>query len=222
MNTKMITFIKKEIASYVEPIRQGIAKGELIGLSSIKYKSALLFLTNLKGKEIAEAVSVSYGILRVWRTESSYLQVIDRHKETFARNVIKSLCEVVEGTKKEGPGDEINYCYGKEINDQLAKDFADIPIYADDLMVEIYKQARTAQFENLNAERTFLSFLGFIFALRKGFSFPTTDKAIADSPIMKRDQPGVFFFNFIEALQKPWTPNKEKAENVKSSFLKKL
>jgi hypothetical protein len=223
--TKMLTFIKKEISQYIEPVRQGTAKGDPIGLSSVKYKSTLLFLTNLKGKEIAEAVRASYGIVRVWRTETPYLQAIDRHKENFARNVVRHIFNIVESTKKHGSRGERDYVYfvvGTKINDQLAEDFADIPLYSDDLMVEIYKQAKTAKFENWMFENTFMAYLGFIFALRKGYSLPLSGQVVLDSPVVKERQFGLTFFDFIEALQRPWTPDREKVEQVKISFLKAM
>jgi hypothetical protein len=222
MKTKLLSFISNQIASYIEPERQGTARGEPIGLSSIKYRSTLLFLTNLKGKEIAEAVSVSYGLLRVWRTEDPYLTAIERHIRTFAGMVVKHIIEIMETTKTKGPDGKIVYfVVGTKINDQLAQDFADVALYSDHLMNDIYKQAKAQMFDDLSVFHTFLSYWGFLFALRKGYSLPLTAQAVFDSPVAEH-QNGLIRFDFIEALQRPWTPDKEKAEQVKISFLKAL
>lgn len=221
MKTKLQCFIIKQIADYREPERQGTAKGEPIGLSSSKYKSTLLFLTNLKGKEIADTVDVSYGLLRVWRTEEQYLAVIDRHIRTFAGNVVKHIIDIMESTKEKGPdGKDCFFVIGTEIHDQLAREFADITLYSDGLMNEIFKQGRSQTFDDLTVFHTFLSYWGFIFALRKGHSVPLTGKAVSDSPIVVKRQKGLIEFDFIEALQRPWTPDKEKAAQVKVAFLK--
>ena len=225
MTTFLQSFIKQEISRYVEPTRQGTARGEPVGLSSVKFKSTLFFLTSLPGKKIAEAANVSYGILRVWRTESSYRNMIEKHIEAFARNVVRHLSDVVESTKEHGSRSEGDYVYlvvGTKINDQLAEDFADIPIYSGDLMEEIYRQAKATMFENSMFESAFLSHLGLVFALRKGYTLPLTGQVVPDSPIVKERQLGSTFFAFVEALQKPWIPDKERVEEVKIQFLKEM
>jgi len=223
MKTKLQSFIKEHTAHYVEPERQGTAKGEPIGLSSSKYKSTLLFLTNLKSKEIAEAVSVSYGLLRVWRTEAPYLTAIDRHVRTFAGRVVKHILDIMNSTKDTGPdGKDCFFVVGTEINDQLVKDYADIYFYSDGLMNEIYKQARAQTFDDLTVFHIFLSYWGFIFALRKGYSLPLTGKVVRNSPVVVKSQKGLKEFDFIAALQRPWTPDKKKVAQRKVSFLKTL
>ena len=223
MKTKLQFFITEQTERYVEPERQGTAKGDPIGFSSVKYKSTLLYMTNLKGKEIAEAVGVSYGLLRVWRTEGPFLTTIERHIRTFAGMVVKHILDIIETTKDTGPGGEVCFfVMGTEINDRVAQDFADIFLYSDYLMNEIYKQARAQMFDDLTVFHTFLSYWGFIFALRKGYSLPLTGQAVHDSPVVVERQSGLIKFDFIEALQRPWTPNKEKAEKTKISFLKTL
>ena len=209
MKTKLQSFIKEQTGHYVEPVRQNTPKGEPIGLSSTKYKSTLLFLTNLKGKEIAEAVDVSYGLVRVWRTEDQYLSAIDNNMRTFAGIVIKHILDIMKSIRGKGPDGKVCFfVIGNNINDQIAKDFADIYLYSDDLMTEIYKQAQTYMFGDFSVSHTFLSYLGFIFALRKGYCVPLTGKAISNSPIIVKQKSGGIEFNFIEALQRPWTSDK--------------
>ncbi len=223
MKTKLQSFITEQTSRYKEPERQGTAKGEPIGLSSNKFKSTLLFLTNLKVKEIAEVVDVSYGLLRVWRTESPYLKAIDQHARAFAGIVVKHIRTVMESSKCTGPNGEVCFfAIGTEINDQLVKNYADICLYSDGLMNEIYNQARAQMFDDLTLYRTFLSHWGFLFALRKGYSLPLTGKAVLDSPVIVKRQEGLIEIDFIEALQRPWTPDKKKMAQSKISFLKAL
>jgi hypothetical protein len=129
----------------------------------------------------------------------------------------------MEQTKEKGPdGKDCFFFIGTKIYDQLAKDFADIYLYSDGLMNEIYKQARTKMFDDLITYHTFLSYLGYLFALRKGYSLSLTGNAASDSPVVVKRQKGWIGIDFIEAIQRPWTPDKEKAERVKVSFLKAL
>lgn len=223
MKTKLQDFITEQTAHYKEPERQGTAKGEPIGLSSIKYKSTLLFLTNLKGQEIADAGSVSHGLLRVWRTEDQYRSAIDKNTRIFARSVIEYILDIMKSTRETGPDGNVGFSViGSKINDQIAKDFADIYLYSDGLMTEIYKQARAYILGDVSVSHTFLFYLGFIFALRKGYDLPLTGKAVSESPVVIKQKTGAIEFDFIEALQRPWTPDKKKAEKVKVSFLKAL
>jgi hypothetical protein len=223
MKTKLLSFITEQTSHYKEPVRQGTAKGEPIGLSSVKYKSSLLFLTNLKGQEIADAVDVSYGLSRVWRTEDQYLSAIEKNTRIFARSVIEYILDIMKPTKDTGPGGKACFfVIGSKINDQIAKDFADIHLYSNDLMTEIYKQAQPYMFGDFSVSHTFLSYLGFIFALRKGYDLPLIGKAVSDSSVVVKRQNGLIEFDFIEALQRPWEPDKQKAEQAKVSFLKKI
>lgn len=213
MNTLLLNFIHTETSQYIEPVREGTAKGDPIGLSSIKYKSTLLFLTNLKGKEIAEAVGVSYGLLRVWRTEDLYLTAIERHTRTFAGIVVKHVVGSVKGRKAKGPSDT-------EIIKQFAQDFADIALYSDRLMNDIYKRGTM---RSDYAETTFyryLTFLGFIFALRKRNNLRQNPEVVQNSSVFKSHAVRVTYSDVLDAFQRPWTPDKEKAEQVKVSFLK--
>ena len=149
--------------------------------------------------------------------------VINKHVRNFAGKVVKHILEIMEQTKKKGPdGKDCFFFIGTKIYDQLAKDFADIYLYSDGLMNEIYKQAQAYMFGDSSISHTFLSYLGFIFALRKGYDLPLTGKAVSVSPIAVKQETGAIEFDFIEALQRPWTPVKEKVEQVKISFLKKV
>lgn len=223
MKTLLRKFIDTETSQYIEPLREGTAKGDPIGLSAIKYKSTLLFLTSLKGKEIAEALGVSYGLLRVWRTEEHYLMPIEWHERAFAGMVAKHIVEIAKETKATGAiGKDSSFVTGTEINDRLAEDFADIVIYSERLMAEIYKQLTSHRIYENTAYPTFLYSLRFIFALRKGYSFPLTGQAAPKPSGVIGNVVRLTIFEVHEALQRPWTPDKGKAEQAKVAFLKAM
>lgn len=209
MRTLLIKFINTETSQYIEPMREGTAKGDPIGLSAIKYKSTLLFLTNLKGKEIAEAVGVSYGLLRVWRTEDLYLSAIEKHVSTFSGMVAKHFVDRVAGTKAPGSGNELIH--------QFADDFADIVLYSDRVMTEVYRKVTTRGIYQETVFSTFFNYLWFIFSLRKAEPKPSVRMARMGYNVVK-----LTLFDILEAIQRPWTPDKEKAEQVKVSFLKAM
>ncbi len=67
-------FITQKLREYVEPERAGTPKGEPIGLSKRKFHAALLSLTSVGLHQVAKEVGVSYGVLRIWRTEEIFLK----------------------------------------------------------------------------------------------------------------------------------------------------
>ena len=76
-NTYIISLIIEEwidikIQLYKEPQRRGVKKGNLIGLSKIKYKASLLLAFKQNLKDIAKELGVSYGLLRKWGTEEEF------------------------------------------------------------------------------------------------------------------------------------------------------
>jgi hypothetical protein len=81
--------------AYVEPSRAGTPKGESIGLSRNKFRTALLMVLygvlGLNLKEIAQIAGVSSGLIRLWRTESVFKKAVqlasDRFAEQFANTI---------------------------------------------------------------------------------------------------------------------------------------
>ena len=69
-------FINEKAISYEEPSRMGTPKGQPVGFSLPKYSSALLMLTSLSLKEIADKLVISYGLIKKWRTEIKFERLI--------------------------------------------------------------------------------------------------------------------------------------------------
>lgn len=81
--TLLRKFIDERVRDYLEPQRRGTPKGEQIGLSREKFIASLYFLYNLKQKDIAKKVNISYGLLRKWRTEENFNGAIESHVSDF-------------------------------------------------------------------------------------------------------------------------------------------
>lgn len=85
--TLLSEFINRKFLAYQEPQRKGTQRGEPIGLSLNKYHAALLMLYDIKLKDIAKQIRVSYGLLRKWRTEErfwkEFLTLADEFAEVF-------------------------------------------------------------------------------------------------------------------------------------------
>src|SRR5215472_5731220 len=76
---KLREFIKQKVEAYEEPQREGTPRGEPVGLSRVKYHATLLSAwTNLREKEIAKRLRVSYGLLLKWRTEPAFKEQLRR------------------------------------------------------------------------------------------------------------------------------------------------
>jgi len=90
-----VEFVKrwadKEGAKYDEPTRVGTPKGEPIGFPRKKYRAALLlvlFPWCLKLREIAGISGVSVGVLRVWRTERKFKDLMYKKYSELGRLII--------------------------------------------------------------------------------------------------------------------------------------
>jgi hypothetical protein len=79
----LMQFVNERASQYVPVHRKGTPRGEPIGLSFQKYLAACLHLQNMPLRDIAKTARVSYGLLRKWRTESSFLKTIEHHALEF-------------------------------------------------------------------------------------------------------------------------------------------
>ena len=84
-STLLLDFLNGKINKYREPQRRGTRKGEVIGLSLVKYIAALRSLYKVKIKDVAEQLGVSYGLLRKWRTEEVFKKQVASFEKEFAK-----------------------------------------------------------------------------------------------------------------------------------------
>lgn len=108
-------FIHEKIIDYKEPQRRGTPRGKPIGFSNVKYLSSLYMMTNLKQKDIAKKVGVSYGLLRKWNTHKDFKDLVNMHCEEFAKLFIDHIKEKHEKGKIRGDFLPENIKHTKEI-----------------------------------------------------------------------------------------------------------
>jgi len=77
-------FTTEKAEGYVEPTREGTARGNPIGFPREKHLAVLsraLIEPNLKG--LAEKLNISYGVLRNWSTEREFKRLMQQYREEF-------------------------------------------------------------------------------------------------------------------------------------------
>lgn len=94
---------ENRLKSYEEPSRAGTAKGDPIGLSAKKYHASLLMILHpnaLELKDIAKICDVSFGVLRVWRTEAAFKLAVDGAVEEFWSKLLTVTVDALENKKR--------------------------------------------------------------------------------------------------------------------------
>jgi hypothetical protein len=84
----LMVYINDKADHYIEPMRMGTPRGEPVGLSYQKYLTTCLTLLNKPLKSIARTARVSYGLLRKWRTEKTYMDAVQHHAQEFIRSSV--------------------------------------------------------------------------------------------------------------------------------------
>jgi hypothetical protein len=90
LTTKLLPkFIDSKLVAYVEPTKKGTPKGEPVGFSLTKYQATLYALRDrvLADKEDlfaqAKELGISYGLLRKWRSEKKFKDLVSQHEKEF-------------------------------------------------------------------------------------------------------------------------------------------
>jgi hypothetical protein len=76
-------YIHDKLSLYEEPARTRAQKGQQVGFSRAKYHASLLALTCLDLQRMAQEARCTYGVLRVWRTEEGFKELVARHQAEF-------------------------------------------------------------------------------------------------------------------------------------------
>lgn len=79
----LCTFRNEKLVEYVEPTRSGTPKGEPIGFMMPKYHAALMSMTGLDNDAISIYVGVSSGLIRKWKSEHKFNELVDELVEEF-------------------------------------------------------------------------------------------------------------------------------------------
>jgi hypothetical protein len=90
-NTLINLFLHEKMKGYNEPQRKGTPRGELIGFPAKKYLVTLLMLLNVKQKDIAQELHISYGVLRKWKTEEAFKKMVVQHCDEFVQRLIDHI-----------------------------------------------------------------------------------------------------------------------------------
>jgi hypothetical protein len=145
----LMASINDGLPSSSDPIRKGVPKGDRYGMSRKKELSTRIFSTNLKVKEVADAIETSYGLVRDWRTEPYYLDRIKSHRRKLAEKIVHT-------------------------NNPDFSRFSDISIYGQELMEDIWALTKRHAVK-IHTEKEFERFVVniiFLFAMRKNCTLP--------------------------------------------------
>lgn len=196
-------YVTEKEGTYIEPERKGTAKGEEIGFSFVKYQSTLYALTSSSSKDIATHLGLSYGLLRVWRTEESYLRMIKGHVADFSFLFVNNILHTINKARI----DDASYMIEAQHHEKLYADWQDIWIYSDDLLECIYRQAMAVIFNNLLREKLFMQLLSNAFFIRKYVIDRDKDKEEGKYiPRLMARQMNYSILYSLDAFQRPWTP----------------
>src|SRR5262249_44447716 len=91
LERQLSKFAKEKVANYDEPTRKGTPKGEPVGFSLKKYRASLLTLTNKSIEDQAKEIGVSYAVLRKWRSEQDFKDLVSRHEHEFFDFMLRSV-----------------------------------------------------------------------------------------------------------------------------------
>jgi hypothetical protein len=153
-NTFLRDFISSRLRDYMEPSRKGTPKGHEIGLSKIKYHATLLALTNMRQKDVAHKLRISYGLLRKWHTESVFQNTLEKHVSDFVANTFEKIREIYYKNLKE---DSDGFISSKKASELVGKKLADIDQYNTSLYKSListllrleYVETREIRFEEM-------------------------------------------------------------------------
>jgi hypothetical protein len=93
LSAKLAKFIDSKLKEYVEPTRMGTPKGDAVGFSLTKYQATLFtlresLLDNEDLKAQARKLGISYGLLRKWRSEQSFKDLVAQHEKEFVNHLL--------------------------------------------------------------------------------------------------------------------------------------
>lgn len=93
------SWIDSETKDYRDPKREGIPKGDPIGLSKTKYQTALyhvLYPLTFKLKDIAASTGISVGVLKVWRTQDLFKKAVADGQKKLGKLIARSIETILQ------------------------------------------------------------------------------------------------------------------------------
>lgn len=217
--TLLMKFISEKITKYNEPSRAGTPRGEKIGFPLKKYTAAILSLFSYNLKELSELSKVSYGLLRKWRTEPDFLDLIHRSCQEFAEVFTLWFVGKVETVLKQFP-DTFKVDFGYS-------DIVDCGLYSDLLMFEICKRLEEKSTGDIVLSISIshlLTFFQIAKARDKNKPFRVSPEIIEQDKRLLKSIQKVMLDDAIRILEKPKISEKDQelllimAKSVKSNF----
>jgi len=96
-------FITEKAEGYVEPTREGTARGNPIGFPREKHLAVLSnALTGHSLKGLAEKLNISYGVLRNWSTEPEFKRLMQQYRQDFIELFFTHFRKHYEKIRKRG------------------------------------------------------------------------------------------------------------------------
>jgi len=126
-------FVREKLANHREPIREGVPRGDLIGLSGVKYQAMLLTaLMGVGPKELAKEYNISYDVVRQWRTEPEFKGLVEKNKQEFTDRFVRQLQAKCDEARKHG-----------EQPDKKELGLSDLHLYGPGLVEGIIRRIET-------------------------------------------------------------------------------
>ena len=116
----LVDFIDGKIDDYGEPERHGKAPDQPREFGRRKYSTTLCLLTSLKVKDISKVVGASESLLRKWKTESRFKEMIVENQKEFSGHHWQRMKKWL-------------------MSDNKRVVFDDYSIYSSDLLTAVYK-----------------------------------------------------------------------------------
>jgi hypothetical protein len=227
-------YICSRVRKYREPERAGVPKGEPVGFSAVKLKTALLHLASISGIEIAEMCGVPYGGFRVWRTNRDYKKLIQLHIREFSQLYVARLADFIKASTSQPRTVTKDGLVPASVVFSLQdlSSFSETIVFSDALMKEIVSALKAVRFEKDQArallERSFtLNGLSLFFKLRKGIILADDRGAMFYAPgVMQEASPGLLepkaIIELAELAKEPWDAPRQAVREALARFTKKV
>ncbi len=129
-------FIKNKCDEYDEPKREKRQRGDSVRFGIKKYLATLWLLSNLTTKEIARKVGISVALLRKWKTEEVFKEMVWKHEGDYVAYHRNVRCKMYERIKDNIMNPDL---VDALISDRYLSGYDDYDLYKADLIFDIVK-----------------------------------------------------------------------------------
>ena len=133
------SFINDKVRSYIAPEKEGVPKGNKIGLSLEKHHASLLLLRIDSLKEIASKVKAPYGTVRNWKKDLEFKRSTSEYADEFANEFIDILDKRISKLHKKLPT-ILQIKDLKKLPINIERELEDVKDYSKYLSVKLFKK----------------------------------------------------------------------------------